>query len=141
MTIIAPDSLNLRIFNGFHYGASDDVDEFGYAPDWHPPGRVEDRITELFEPFARSIGQIDLIQLHSGSASSVAGRADATVWDLAYWGRRDTRNGTSTAEPLRRDQIGHWQSRMRVFIERARETWPSTPIWLRTVRDLSPRTR
>lgn len=68
VTTIAPDALNLRIVNGFHYGL-DDVDEFSYAADWHGPGRAEHRVTELFEPFARHLGKIDLIQLHSGSAS------------------------------------------------------------------------
>jgi len=67
---IAPESLNLRIFNGFHYGVADDVDEFSYAADWHGPGLAEDRVDQLIKPFARSFGKIDLIQLHSGSASS-----------------------------------------------------------------------
>lgn len=36
----------------------DDIDEFAAQGDWHPPGLAEDRITELFLPMMRQIGQI-----------------------------------------------------------------------------------
>ena len=132
---IAPDSLNLRIVNGFHYGVADDISEFKYAPDFHGPGLAEDRVTELFEPFVRTLGKIDMIQLHSGSPSApLPSFADGTVWDLAFWGRTDSRKGISTLEPLRTEQIEHWLKRMRSLIDHVRATWPDTSLWLRTVR-------
>ena len=51
----------------FFYGL-DDQDEFEGQLDWHPPGKAEDRIDELFLPYTQKLGRkIDMIQLHSGS--------------------------------------------------------------------------
>ncbi|KAK4700615.1 hypothetical protein P7C70_g5630, partial [Phenoliferia sp. Uapishka_3] len=64
----------LRVINGFHYGM-DALDEFDTPdhPDWHKPGRLENRIDELFVPMLEQMGgieKVDLILLHSG------------MWDL-----------------------------------------------------------
>lgn len=65
---------------------------------------------------------------------SVGHRSDGeSVWDMAYWGRQDSRKDISTDMPLRTEQIDHWLSRMRSLIEHVRVTWPGTPVWLRTV--------
>ena len=51
-----------------------DQDEFSGQPDYHPPGKAEDRIDQLFRPYTQKLGRkIDMIQLHSGSASSGPG--------------------------------------------------------------------
>ena len=58
--------LGLTFTNGFMYGL-DDEDNFKQQPDWHPPGKAEDRIDQLFKVHA---SQLDyppsFISLHSG---------------------------------------------------------------------------
>lgn len=44
------NGVELHINNCFMYGL-DDVEEFSVQPDWHGPGRAEDRIDELCKPY------------------------------------------------------------------------------------------
>lgn len=83
--LFSPDSANgkdkgkdkkvaMRVVNGFQYGM-DALDEFDTPDhlDWHKPGRIENRIDELFVPFLEQMGgtdAVDLVVLHSG------------MWDL-----------------------------------------------------------
>jgi hypothetical protein len=49
--------------------AQDDEDAFRWQGDWHPPGKAEDRLKELFIPFTAQLEHPpSFIQLHSGSA-------------------------------------------------------------------------
>lgn len=97
----------------------DDVDEFQWQIDWRPPGKAEKRIEELFVPFMQQIGTPpDFIMLHAG------------MWDLALWGRQDTKLGLSTADPLSPERL-IWSMRMKSVIRLLQQKWPHVPLWLR----------
>jgi len=114
--------VNLTITNGFFYGSMDDVDDFQFAPDWIAPGKAEERVTELFKPFAdRLETPPSLIQIHSG------------MWDLAFLGRQDKNSGTDTETPLSEERIAKWMSRVTLTIRRVRETWPGVPVVFRKI--------
>lgn len=58
--------LGLTFTNGFMYGL-DDEDNFRQQPDWHPPGKAEDRIEQLFKVHASQLEfPPSFISLHSG---------------------------------------------------------------------------
>lgn len=99
----------------------DDKDDFSAAVDWHAPGKVEDRIDQLYLPFTQRMNrQPDFIQLQSG------------LWDLALFGRQDTRDGVSTKFELTHERLGWWRQRMMSHIKAVERAWPGIPIWLRT---------
>lgn len=53
------------------------------------------------------------------------------VWDLALWGRQDTKAGLSTSEPLTEERLVWWSTRMKAVIRSLQQKWPHVPIWLR----------
>ncbi|KAM0786895.1 hypothetical protein ACM66B_002319 [Microbotryomycetes sp. NB124-2] len=112
--------------NGFFYGL-DDEENFRAQPDWHPPGKAEDRVDQLFKPHSRQMPQPpSFISIHSG------------LWDLAFFGRQDKMKRMSTEIPLNHDRVQWWQSRMKHLIEHVRKTWPNTPIWMRKLHRVGP---
>lgn len=117
--------LDLHVINGFFYGV-DDSDEHSQAHDWHPPGKAEDRIEQLFKTFTESMkaaGKEDpsFISLHSG------------MWDMAFFGRRDKKSDLSLAHPLSADRLRWWHYRMKSIVRKVKKEWPNTPIWMRTL--------
>ncbi|PLW12892.1 hypothetical protein PCANC_22516 [Puccinia coronata f. sp. avenae] len=126
----APDNsrafagLNCKLINGFFYGL-DDIDEFSVQGDWHAPGLAENRVRELYEPMTRAYGSEDgegpgMIMLQSG------------LWDLAFFGRRNRQRNETTEGALGAEELDWWQSRFRSLIRAVKETWPHTPLWIRT---------
>jgi hypothetical protein len=53
------------------------------------------------------------------------------VWDLAFFGRRDRLAERSLDEPLDRERMEWWMTRMRSVIARVRDRWPHVPVWYR----------
>ncbi|GAA5912095.1 uncharacterized protein JCM6883_007109 [Sporobolomyces salmoneus] len=112
--------------NGFMYGL-DDEDNFRQQPDWHPPGKAEDRVSQLFLPHTSQLPHPpSFISIHSG------------LWDLAFFGRQDRVSHTSTEQPLTHARVEWWQRRMRTLLAHVNETWPGIPIWLRKLHRVGP---
>ncbi|BGP57807.1 hypothetical protein JCM8202v2_005454 [Rhodotorula sphaerocarpa] len=117
---------NTYFTNGFMYGL-DDEDNFRQQPDWHPPGKAEDRIDQLFKvhtdqlPFPPSF-----VAVHSG------------LWDLAFFGRQDRVSHLSTEIPLTHQRVEWWQRRMKQLIKHVSDTWPRVPIWVRKLHRVGP---
>ncbi|GAA5876797.1 hypothetical protein JCM3774_003476 [Rhodotorula dairenensis] len=118
--------LNTYFTNGFMYGL-DDEDNFRQQPDWHPPGKAEDRIDQLFKvhtdqlPFPPSF-----ISVHSG------------LWDLAFFGRQDRISHLSTEIPLTHERVEWWQRRMKNLLSHVSKTWPDVPVWVRKLHRVGP---
>ncbi|KAM0746927.1 hypothetical protein T439DRAFT_329199 [Meredithblackwellia eburnea MCA 4105] len=118
--------LNTTFTNGFMYGL-DDEDNFRQQPDWHPPGKAEDRVDKLFKVHT---GQLkyppSFISIHSG------------LWDLAFFGRQDRVRKLSSEIPLTHQRLLWWQKRMTDLLHHVNQTWPGTPIWLRKLHRVGP---
>ncbi|GAA5932462.1 hypothetical protein JCM1841_000589 [Sporobolomyces salmonicolor] len=118
--------LRTTFTNGFMYGL-DDEDNFRQQPDWHPPGKAEDRVDQLFKvhtdqlPFPPSF-----ISIHSG------------LWDLAFFGRQDRVAHKSTEQPFTHERVEWWQRRMKELLRHVNQTWPGVPIWLRKLHRVGP---
>ncbi|GAA5865796.1 hypothetical protein JCM1840_006249, partial [Sporobolomyces johnsonii] len=118
--------LGTTFTNGFMYGL-DDEDNFRQQPDWHPPGKAEDRVDQLFKvhtdqlPFPPSF-----ISIHSG------------LWDLAFFGRQDRVAHKSTEQPFTHERVEWWQRRMKEVLGHVNQTWPGVPIWLRKLHRVGP---
>lgn len=53
------------------------------------------------------------------------------MWDLALWGREDTKKGTTLTEPLTKERLEWWSNRMKSVIRLVQQKWPHVPLWLR----------
>ncbi|BGP19478.1 hypothetical protein JCM10213v2_007573 [Rhodosporidiobolus nylandii] len=119
--------LNTFFTNGFMYGL-DDEDNFRQQPDWHPPGKAEDRIDQLFKVHTSQLPFPDpsFISVHSG------------LWDLAFFGRQDRVAHLSTEIPLTHARVEWWQRRLKSLLSHVNETWPGAPIWVRKLHRVGP---
>ncbi|GAA6063029.1 hypothetical protein JCM10212_001008 [Sporobolomyces blumeae] len=124
--VIEVPFLNTYFTNGFFYGL-DDEDNFRQQPDWHPPGKAEDRIDQLFKVHASQLPHPpSFISIHSG------------LWDLAFFGRQDRVSHTSTEEPFTHGRVEWWQRRMKDVLRHVNETWPGVPVWMRKLHRVGP---
>ncbi|SCV69242.1 BQ2448_2262 [Microbotryum intermedium] len=118
--------LGLTLTNGFFYGV-DDEDNFKQKPDWHAPGKAEDRIDKLFKVHTAQLPQDpSFISLHSG------------LWDLAFFGRQDRAWQQSSEAPLSNERVRVWVKRAAQILEHTRKTWPGIPVWYRKLHRVGP---
>ncbi|SCZ97355.1 BZ3500_MvSof-1268-A1-R1_Chr4-2g07159 [Microbotryum saponariae] len=118
--------LGLTLTNGFFYGV-DDEDNFKQQPDWHAPGKAEDRIDKLLKVHTAQLPQEpSFISLHSG------------LWDLAFFGRQDRAWQQSSEAPLSNERVRFWVKRAAQILEHTCKTWPGTPVWYRKLHRVGP---
>ncbi|KDE04566.1 hypothetical protein MVLG_05034 [Microbotryum lychnidis-dioicae p1A1 Lamole] len=118
--------LGLTLTNGFFYGV-DDEDNFKQQPDWHAPGKAEDRTDQLFKVHTAQLPQEpSFISLHSG------------LWDLDFFGRQDRAWQESSEAPLSNERVRFWVKRAAQILEHTRKTWPGTPVWYRKLHRVGP---
>ncbi|GAA97175.1 uncharacterized protein L969DRAFT_84401 [Mixia osmundae IAM 14324] len=113
--------LDFQMFNSFHYGM-DDTDEHSGQADWHAPGKVEDRLDQLFGPMidmATNNHGPDLILFHSG------------MWDAAYWGRLDKKQDRSTATALSQKRLEWYTRRFKSTLREIRHRYPHARLVVR----------
>lgn len=118
------NKLSFHIANCFMHGLDDLDIHKQYAEDWHKPGRFEERITELCKPFADQLPyQPKMIMLHSG------------MWDLAYFSRTEKGKNKKGGnyEPLDKQEMQWWITRMQSVIKKVKKTWPDSEIVYRTL--------
>ncbi|CAH7666041.1 hypothetical protein BY996DRAFT_4575004 [Phakopsora pachyrhizi] len=120
------DELDFSAVNGFHYGM-DDIDLFNDPnrhPDWHSPGKFEDRLEELISPYLRSHipgsrRKPSLVVWSSG------------LWDVAFFGTEDERRNSSFHSALDRGRLDWWMSRARQTITSTRHHFPDSLLVMR----------
>lgn len=116
--------LDFVMVNGFHYGMDDDerFNSKGH-PDWHLPGRFEDRIDQLVLPFVKGKNglqrKIDLVVWSSG------------VWDVARFGTIDDQVGDDIHSPLSQERLAWWFDRAIACVEKVKETFPEARLIVR----------
>lgn len=64
-------------------------------------------------------------------------RRIASVWDLAYFGRRSVAGNITTTTPLTEEDLNWWLQRMEVLYEAVQKAWPGVPIVLRKMQRAS----
>lgn len=55
------------------------------------------------------------------------------MWDLALFGRQDTRRQVDTSTPIDEQRVRWWFKRMGLTIKAVQEAWPGVPIWIRVI--------
>ena len=61
-----------------------------------------------------------------------------TVWDLAFFGRKDRSASLSTEISLSHERIMWWQRRMKKVIQHVELTFPGVPLWYRKLHRVGP---
>lgn len=116
--------LDFVALNGFHYGM-DTADRFNssFHPDWHAPGRFEDRLEQLFVPYLAARGRTpDVVVFSSG------------IWDLALFGTEDEAvDPFQVYKPLDWGRMWWWTDRAKLSIGAIRNAWPSAQVVMKKI--------
>lgn len=112
----------------YHYGA--DTDELWRNQlQYSPPGRFEDRLTELLQPYLKAMATQSVQGVRARSSRPDLVVFSSSLWDLAAWAMDDDREHLDATGDLSQERLKWWRTRQVDMLEELRkQLGPNVPI-------------